>query len=269
MRPDVAAACAPYRLALPTTALAGRSGDRMGRGTGASLEFTDFRDYVVGDDLRHVDWRAYARTDALKVRLFREEVAPHLDVVVDLSGSMAATPGKAGATADLADAFVELAACSGSKARAFAAGGGAFEPGHAPAPAGPGPAALAPRRPLRPRGLRVVVSDFLVRDDPAPRLRALAAGGAHLYVVQLLDPWELEPDLEGATTLVDAEDGARLDLDLASDAVARYRARLGRLREDVSRATRGVGGSYALVVAADLATMFRRALAPQGIVEPA
>ena len=88
MRPDVVAACGPYRLVVPSTALSGGAGDRMGRGTGASLEFTDFRDYVAGDDLRHVDWRAYARTDGLKVRLFRDEVAPHLDLVLDVSASI-------------------------------------------------------------------------------------------------------------------------------------------------------------------------------------
>ena len=95
MRPDVVAACGPYRLVVPSTALSGGAGDRMGRGTGASLEFTDFRDYVAGDDLRHVDWRAYARTDGLKVRLFRDEVAPHLDLVLDVSTVAATTAGAA------------------------------------------------------------------------------------------------------------------------------------------------------------------------------
>src|SRR5262245_19512304 len=175
----------------------------MGRGTGASLEFTDFREYVAGDDLRHLDWRSYARTDALHVRLFRDEVAPHLDVVLDLSASMASTPGKERAARGLADALAELAARSGSRARRLAAGGPPIGEDAAPPMTGRGTPSLLPRAPLRPRGLRAVVSDFLVADDPVPRLRELAAGAAHLYVVHLLDPWELDPDLEGATTLVD------------------------------------------------------------------
>jgi hypothetical protein len=101
------------------------------------------------------------------------------------------------------------------------------------------------------------------------RLRALAAGAAHLYVVHLLDPWEASPSVEGATTLIDVEDGSRLELDVDAAAVERYRRRLGRLRDDVARATRGVGGTYALVLAADLPAMLRGALAPQGVVEPA
>jgi uncharacterized protein (DUF58 family) len=256
-------------MVLPTRALVGRFGDRMGRGTGASLEFTDFRDYVAGDDLRHVDWRAVARTDTWKVRLFREEVAPHVDVLLDVSASMAATEAKARAARDLADAFRELAERSGSKARLLAAGGGPLEDGHAVRFEGRGPEALVPRVPMRPRGLRVVLSDFLVPDDPAPRLRAVAAGAAHVTVVQVLDPWEVRPDVEGATTLVDAEDGARLDVDLGPPAIARYERRVTRLCDDVSRAARGAGGAHALVVAADLPTMLRRDLARQGVVEPA
>lgn len=269
MRADVLAACAPWRLALPSRALAGRFGDRMGRGTGASLEFTEFRDYVPGDDLRHVDWRAYARTDALKVRLFRDEVAPHLDVVLDASASLAVTPEKARAALDLVAALEALAAGSGARARVLACDGGRLDDAGPVAFSGGDRGTWLPREPLRPRALRAIVSDFLVADDPAPRLRALAAGAAHVYVVQLLDPWELAPDLSGPTTLVDAEDGAHLDLDLAERAVARYRDRLGRLRDDVARATRAVAGTYALVAAADLPRMLAEGLSPQGVVEPA
>ena len=104
---------------------------------------------------------------------------------------------------------------------------------------------------------------------PAPRLKALAAGAAHLYVIQVLDPWEGEPQLERAVTLVEVEGGARIDIDLAAAAVARYRSRLARLVDEVSRATRGVAGTYSFVIAADLPRMLREALSPQGVVEPA
>jgi uncharacterized protein (DUF58 family) len=228
-------------------------GERLGRGTGSAIEFTEFRDYVPGDDLRHVDWRAYARTDALKVRLFRDEVAPHLDLVLDTSASMTVTPEKSKAAADLASALQMLGERSGARPRMLETTA----------------SDLRTSVPLRPRGLRAVVSDFLVEHDPVPALRALAAGSAHLYVVQVLDPWELHPDADGARTLVDAEDGARLDLHLSAVAVERYRRRLGLLTDSVARATRAAAGTYALVPAADLATMLRRSLSPQGVVEPA
>src|SRR5581483_245990 len=47
-----------------------------------------YREYQPGDDLRFIDWGVYARTDRLTVKLFREEVTPHLDLIIDGSRSM-------------------------------------------------------------------------------------------------------------------------------------------------------------------------------------
>jgi uncharacterized protein (DUF58 family) len=268
MRPELFQACLPYALVLPTTPLQGLAGMRLGRGTGSSLEFMDFRDYVPGDDLRHVDWRAYARTDRLQVRLYREEIAPVVDVVADLSASMAVTEAKLRALRDLVEALASWARESGSRARRLSAGG-EFADAETVACDGPADPAALLRLPLRARSMRVLVSDFLFPADPAPLIRSLAAGGAGLHVVQLLDPWERSPDTRVPLTLVDSETGERRELHLGSKALAGYRERLERLRAGVERAARAVGARYALVVAGEPAVMFREALLPQGIVAPA
>jgi uncharacterized protein (DUF58 family) len=242
---------AAWRLAWPRQPAAGAAGTRLGRATGASLEFVDSREYVAGDDLRHVDWRAYARTDQLRVRLFREEVAPVLDLVHDASASMKVTPGKAAATAVLCDAFAYWAERGGGRPRVHDAPD------------------LAQVAPLRRDGVRVVVSDFLWPSDPAPLLLRLAVGAALLVVVQVLDPWELAPTVEGALALHDCEGDARLELVLDAPVIARYRARLQRLCAGVEQATRRVGGRFATVAAGPLAVMCRDALLPAGIVEAA
>ena len=126
MRPETRQAAEGWRLALPGRPLGGRIGERLGRGTGTSLEFMDFRDYVPGDDLRHIDWSAYARTDQLKVRLYREEIAPALDIVVDLSPSMAVTPAKARAVEDIVEAATLWTSRAGGLARRLRADGGPF-----------------------------------------------------------------------------------------------------------------------------------------------
>jgi len=87
-------AAASWRLVVPRTPMRGRVGERLGAGTGSSLEFQDHRPYVPGDDLRHVDWRAFARSDVLSIRLYREEIAPRIDLVIDRSRSMIATDAK-------------------------------------------------------------------------------------------------------------------------------------------------------------------------------
>ena len=269
MRTECHQAAALYRLVLPGHPLAGRLGERLGRGAGSSLEFMDFRNYVPGDDLRHVDWQAYARTGQLTVRLFREETAPSLDVVADTTRSMAVTEAKARALVDLLDAAAEWSARAGGVPRRLAAGGDVLPEGSEIPFDAADPDDLAPRAPLRPRVMRMLVSDFLRPEDPAPLIRRLAAGASHLYVLQLLDPWELEPVADGERTLIEAEDGSRMDLVLDAESVRGYQGRLARLRASVERAVRGVGGTYALVPAVEPAAMFRDHLLPQGVLEPA
>src|SRR5215470_14947673 len=96
---------AAFRLALPRMPAGGRLGERLGTNAGSSLEFQDYRQYAPGDDLRHVDWAAYARSEILTVRLYREEVAPRIDVVMDNSRSMTVTPEKAKAYGELLGLF--------------------------------------------------------------------------------------------------------------------------------------------------------------------
>lgn len=267
MRPECARAAAPFRLALPGRPLGGRLGERLGRGTGSSLEFMDFRDYVPGDDLRHVDWAACARTDQLKVRQYREEVSPALDIIVDASPSMAVTAGKRTALEDLVEASASWTVAAGGLPRRLIGGGGAFERWSEIACAGEDD--LVPRVPLRRRAMRLVVSDFLVAEDPAPRIRRLSAGASHCYVVQLLDPWEIDPGTGAEHTLIDCEHATRLDIVLDPATVARYRARRRRLTGAVEQAVRAVGGTFALVPAGPPERMFRDHLLPQGFVEPA
>jgi uncharacterized protein (DUF58 family) len=55
---------------------------------GTSLEFSDYRRYAPGDDLRYLDWGIYARTDRLYIKVFREEVDLFAYVFIDASASM-------------------------------------------------------------------------------------------------------------------------------------------------------------------------------------
>src|SRR3954469_25616572 len=77
-----------YALQIPQVAASGQVGSRLGRRAGSSIDFQDYREYQPGDDLRFIDWGIYARTDRLSIKLFREEVTPHLDLVLDGSHSM-------------------------------------------------------------------------------------------------------------------------------------------------------------------------------------
>src|SRR6478672_1284220 len=68
--------------------LAGKmKGERRSKRRGQSVEFADYRNYVIGDDLRFIDWNIYARLDRLFLKLFLEEEDLALYVLVDVSKS--------------------------------------------------------------------------------------------------------------------------------------------------------------------------------------
>src|SRR5436189_5089422 len=63
-------------------------GERRSKRKGQSVEFADYRNYVIGDDLRHLDWNLFARLERLFIRLFMEEEDLHVYILVDNSLSM-------------------------------------------------------------------------------------------------------------------------------------------------------------------------------------
>src|SRR5882724_4605923 len=68
--------------------LAGKlKGERRSKRRGQSVEFADYRNYVIGDDLRFIDWNVYARLDKLFLKLFLEDEDLALYVLVDVSKS--------------------------------------------------------------------------------------------------------------------------------------------------------------------------------------
>ncbi|MEM6985659.1 MAG: DUF58 domain-containing protein, partial [Pseudomonadota bacterium] len=72
-----------------------RAGERIHARTGAGLEFSDYRHYHPGDDVRHVDWNVSARLDQLFLKRYASELDTSIHVLLDISASMAfGTPSK-------------------------------------------------------------------------------------------------------------------------------------------------------------------------------
>jgi hypothetical protein len=97
---------------------------------------------------------------------------------------------------------------------------------------------------------RVIISDFLWPDDPTPLVQAAASGVNRLWLVQLLDEWELNPHPAGRTVLHDVETEDMVELALDHSAIAEYSARLASLRDRIERCCKAVGDSLISVSAA-------------------
>jgi len=267
---------AAYRLTTPRTPIGGRVGERLGAGTGSSLEFQDYRPYAPGDDLRHVDWAAYARSEMLAVRLYREEVSPRIDLVLDTSRSIRVTEQKLHAFASLSALLACACASTLADTRVLTGAGAAPAPMHAPEEI---ERHLAFERPLsaleegylpfRRRSLRLVISDFLFPHDPDALIARLARDSASLSLIQLTLRGEAEPEVEGGRRLVDIEGKGELDLVVDGPAVHEYRERFNRLRLGLSVGARRTGARFAHLLCDTPLREAARALAAAGILEPA
>lgn len=251
-----------YALQIPRDAMRGAVGYQLGHTAGASLDFKDYREYEPGDDLRRIDWGAYARSDKLIVKLYREEVSPHLDVLIDGSRSMH-LDGVPKAEAALGVAGVLSAAAANARCTmatwlsqsnvvpvangnqmASAWEGIVFDGRATPSEA----LHVMPPR-WRRNGLRVLISDLLWEDDPLHFLRAFCDGAAAVIVVQVLTRDELKPTLQGNCRLYDVENQSHNEVYIDAVARRRYEEALQALRQHWHRACRQVGASMALVTA--------------------
>jgi uncharacterized protein (DUF58 family) len=83
------------RLAIRPRATAARQGGHRSPVKASGIEFADHRPYVAGDDVRHIDWKAYARHGQLVLRQFEEDRDAFVHVLLDVTGSMTrGTPPK-------------------------------------------------------------------------------------------------------------------------------------------------------------------------------
>jgi uncharacterized protein (DUF58 family) len=253
-----------YALGLPRQAQ-GAVGSTLSQRAGSSLEFKDYRDYQPGDDLRHIDWGAFARSDVLSVKLFREEVHPHLDVVLDASRSMD-LEGTAKARASLAlAAFFAAAASNAGYSHTAWLLSDEYRPvpnSQAPPPAWDGielthraaPEDVPGTAPAawRPRGLRILISDLLWLGEPLATLRPLAERAAVAVVVQVLAEADVNPPETGNLRLVDSETGQTRDLCVDAGVVRRYKEALARHQHHWHRACQQVGALFTTAVAETL-----------------
>ena len=249
------------RPALRSRARGGSGGTRKSRMLGTSAEFSDFREYAPGDDIRRIDWNAYARFDKLFLKLFMEEQEAMITVFVDGSASMAE---KWPAARGMAEAFSYAALSGGDRVRvAVAAPDGplscAFGTGRRDyprlssyladyAPKGQTDFSQAVRRlDPYPKGMTLLISDFLYEDAGSAALTALRYRGQEACAVQLMSPEELRPALSGPVRLTDQEGGTPLDLSMDGETLRQYEKRLNEFLQQVRGNCHRQGVPYVLM----------------------
>lgn len=229
---------------------------------GFSVEFSEYRSYQPGDDIKLVDWRTYARSDRYYVREFEAETNLRFYVCVDASASMgypvSGVITKLGyaATCAAALAYLTLAQRDAVALATFADGLRAFVPPRSQrqhfqnivrvlentAPDGATDlystlAALAERAPRR--GLFAVFTDLWdARPQVLEGLRALRAEKHEVILFHVLDPGEERFPFDRPAVFRDLESGEALELD-----APRFRAAYGSALAGLKRDYRMALGS--------------------------
>lgn len=230
-----------FNISLSRKLNSGTAGERLGSATGSSIEFQDYRDYQPGDDIRRLDWSAYARSDKLTIRLYRDEIQPRADIISDTSSSMFA-PGSAKALASLNLAGMLMEACFRSSiSTAWWGFGSEFEnifrlsnrfPG-CNMPSFKGGASFASDNHGLPhsiskKGVRFVISDFLWEVPAETVIRKFARDASLLVLINILCEEEVKPPLYGVSSLTDSESGSKLDLNIGENERLLYLSKLGK-----------------------------------------
>ncbi|HEX2931744.1 MAG TPA: DUF58 domain-containing protein [Candidatus Binatia bacterium] len=225
---------------------AGAKGEHAASRKGFSLEFSDYRRYQRGDDLRYVDWNVYRRLERLLLKVFTAEEEMNIYLLVDTSRSMAeGTPEKIDYAKKVAAALGYIGLKNLDRV-----GGASFSSRlHAPLTLGRGRkqilnmfrflghlgcahetnlrAAIHAFTNLFPHpGFVVIVSDLF---DPAGwrgALEELIAKRYQLLVIHIVDEQELHPKPWGDIALVDVEGGRERKFFLDADLVRRFETEL-------------------------------------------
>ena len=268
-----------FRLPLTQQNWSGMSGSWSGKGTGSSIDFQEHREYVTGDDPRHINWQAYARTGEYVMKMYREEVTPVVDILMDLSNSMFVSHEKALLSQVLLNFCRESAASNGASCRVWALAGEATrrldasecESGEFELRASnEGVVDSLDRVELRAGSLRILISDLLFMGDPLHVIHRLNRGQGRLMFYLPADPSEFAPQWDGDIDLINIESGelaqTHIDDKTLSAYHKAYRRHFDLWSEAALKNVAGLGIFYSHQA---LAQQFEKVGLSKGLVEEA
>jgi uncharacterized protein (DUF58 family) len=221
-------------------------GERRSKRKGQSVEFADFRNYVPGDDLRFIDWNLYARLDKLFLKLFLEEEDLHFYCLIDTSLSMDfGEPTKLTYAKQLAAAlsFIGLVRACRVKIETLATthkDPGPVLRGRASmwrmmeyldgiSPGGDVSLAEGVKNFCvrnHGKGILVLISDLMDKEGFDKAFRFLVTQQMDMYVLHVLCPEELNPEIKGDLRLIDCEDEDVAEITVSRPLLDKYKRTL-------------------------------------------
>ena len=192
-------------------------GNYQGKSAGSSIDFREHREFQYGDDPRHINWQAYARTGDYILKLYEEEVRPTVDILLDCSNSMIMTSNKELLTKVLLHFCIEACEklgasyqiwglessntvrlskydCVGPTLQFTGTQGGMIDALH--------------QTELRAGALQIIISDLLFPQDPLLLATTLKRNRGRSIFMVCQDPEEVNPGWDGDLDLLNAGRGS-------------------------------------------------------------
>ncbi|MFT5122517.1 MAG: hypothetical protein ACI9TH_004095 [Kiritimatiellia bacterium] len=239
-------------------------GEHLAGKGGQSIEFSDYRDYCDGDDVRYIDWNIFSRLRRPYMKIYHEEEEQHVVILIDGSSSMQ-FEGKFERAKELAAAFGTMGLMALERVSCWA-----FNDGTGPLPrfrpttgrtqmnklfsfvegveaGGDTPVDRGIETLLkyhRGRGVAIVISDFLTPADIGRTFNLLYSSGMEVMALQILGPTEIDPDVTGDVRFVDCETSTRLDVSSAASLLDLYQEYRLAFEANLEGACRKRGGQF-------------------------
>ncbi|HED64603.1 MAG TPA: DUF58 domain-containing protein [Planctomycetes bacterium] len=249
------------------------SGQHRSPQRGSSVEFAQHRPYVRGDELRHIDWKIFARTDRLTVKEFVEETNFTCHLMVDASESMAfgsrdwtkldyarwcaaslaylVIRQRDAASISVFDSEMREQIPPSNGAHQVGEIARLLEAAHPDGRTNLGEVLHSMAGRLSRRGIVCVFSDFFDDIDPiVSGLRRLTHAGHEPILFQVLDPMELDFDLENLRQLQGLEGSGRIKIDPKAIRQA-YREEIERHRAELARQANALSCDFVPLVTSE------------------
>jgi len=239
-------------------------GDRLSGRGGNSMDFSDYRDYSPGDDLRFVDWNIFARLQRPYLKLFRVEEEMHVVIIIDASSSML-FDGKLDFAKQLAAAFGVMGLYGNERVSLYSISGEEGELSRFPATSGKTQRSKLLRfiedlqgggvtpfetgidnvmKYHRGKGSVILLSDFLTFGNMKRGMNSLFSSGLELHAIQILSPAEIDPELNGDARFVDSETGLNLDVTAGGDLISIYHEHRESFQEELLKMCKQRSGRF-------------------------
>lgn len=245
------------------TLVDGAAGNRKSRAKGSSVEFSDYREYSIGDDFKRIDWNAYGRFEKLFIKLFMEEREAPVHIFLDNSKSMDwGEPNKGIASRRLAAALSYISLSSYDRVSLVCLNNTVDK--YKPDLRGKNSFSqilnllenleysgttdifntIAKFNLKSGKGISIVISDLFTKGNLLDMINYLQFKKQEIYICHVLAPQEVEPEIGMSLRLIDIESGEFRDVTSSPDLIKSYKKVYKRFITNIEEICKKRGVNY-------------------------